>query len=372
MNSPPEAYAILAVLGGALAVASLIGFLLHLRSREGPSTGVIDNLNARIRAWWVIVAVLGIVFLAGRGAVILLFALLSFAAMREFITLASTRRGDRTPLFASLLIVLPVQYGLIAIGWYGLFAIFIPVYGFLVLPILAAFSADTRNFLSRAAETQWGLMISVYCISYVPALLTLSIPGFQQRTMLLAAFLLIVVQSSDVLQYICGKLAGRHLIVPALSPSKTVEGSIGGVAGATLLGAALWRITPFSPGQAAAMALVIALTGFLGARHVGNQARPVRQGLEPSARRSRRNAGPHGLHLLFRSHLLPSDALFLHPLTARSWKTQQSKPERLLLEFTNDCGSKKPHYETVYAFEGRCLRYHNLSLGKRGPAHWRR
>jgi phosphatidate cytidylyltransferase len=36
------------------------------------------------------------------------------------------------------------------------------------------------------------------------------------------------------------------------------------VVGATLLGAALWRITPFSPGQAAAMALVIALTGFLG------------------------------------------------------------------------------------------------------------
>lgn len=264
MNSPVEAYVILAVLSSVLAVASLVGFLLHLRSRDGPSRGVIDNLNARIRAWWVIVAILGVVFLAGRGAVIVLFALLSFAAMREFITLTSTGRGDRTALFAGLLIALPAQYVLIWGNRYGLFAIFIPVYGFLVLPILAAFSADTRNFLSRAAETQWGLMISVYCISYVPALLTLSIPGFQQRTMLLAAFLLIVVQSSDVLQYIFGKLAGRHLIAPGLSPSKTVEGSVGGVAGATLLGAALWRITPFRPGQAAAMALVIALAGFLG------------------------------------------------------------------------------------------------------------
>lgn len=264
MNSPAKAYVILAVLGGALALASLIGFLLHLRSRQGPSQSTIDNLNARIRAWWVIVATLGVVFLAGRTAMIVLFALLSFAAMREFITLTSTRRGDRAALFASFLIALPVQYGLIWKNWYGVFAIFIPVYGFLLLPVLAALSSDTRNFLSRAAETQWGLMISVYCISYVPALLTLPIPGFQQRSMLLAAFLLIVVQSSDVLQYIFGKLAGRHLIAPKLSPSKTVEGSVGGVVGATLLGAALWRITPFSPGQAAAMALVIALTGFLG------------------------------------------------------------------------------------------------------------
>jgi phosphatidate cytidylyltransferase len=220
MNSPAKAYVILAVLGGALALASLVGFLLHLRSRQGPSQSTIDNLNARIRAWWVIVATLGLVFLAGRTAMIVLFALLSFAAMREFITLTSTRRGDRAALFASFLIALPVQYGLIWKNWYGVFAIFIPVYGFLVLPVLAALSADTRNFLSRAAETQWGLMISVYCISYVPALLTLPIPGFQQRSILLAAFLLIVVQSSDVLQYIFGKRPGVIGSRPSCRPRK--------------------------------------------------------------------------------------------------------------------------------------------------------
>src|SRR2546428_584030 len=102
-----------------------------------------------------------------------------------------------------------------------------------------------------------------YCISYVPALLTLDIPEYSHRDALLIAFLLIVVQSSDILQYIFGKLFGRHQIAPDVSPSKTVEGFVGGVAGATAVGAVLCRITPSHPWQAAGLALTITLNGFL-------------------------------------------------------------------------------------------------------------
>src|SRR5262249_59016985 len=100
--------------------------------------------------------------------------------------------------------------------------------------------------VARTAETQWGLMISVYCISHVPALLTLDIPGYKGRNAMLVIFLLIVVQSSDILQYVWGKLLGRHKIAPALSPSKTVEGFVGGTLSATGLGAALWRLAAFN------------------------------------------------------------------------------------------------------------------------------
>ena len=144
------------------------------------------------------------------------------------------------------------------------FTILIPVYAFLVLPIASVVFGDSMNFLARTAETQWGVMVCIYCISHVPALLTLDIPGYRGRDPLLVIFLLIVVQSSDVLQYVWGKLVGRHQIAPALSPSKTVEGFVGGVACATLLGTALWRITPFSPLQAAAMSLVATLMAFFG------------------------------------------------------------------------------------------------------------
>jgi phosphatidate cytidylyltransferase len=254
----------LALFGGITAIlvaASLIGFLLALRLAESP---VVGNLNARIKAWWVMVALIGLAFALGKAGIIVLFALASFAALREFLTLTRTRRGDHPALAAAFFVVLPLQYYLISIEWYGLYSILIPVYVFLLLPIVAALRGDTANFMRRIAEVQWGLMISVYCVSHVPALTTLPIPDFADRSLLLIAFLIIVVQSSDVLQYVWGKLLGRHQIAPSLSPSKTVEGFVGGIASATLLGAALWWITPFSPWQAAIMALVINLMGFCG------------------------------------------------------------------------------------------------------------
>jgi len=260
MNVPHEALLIFAGLGIALVIASAVGFVLHLRA----AGAVVDNLNARIRAWWVMIAISGGVLLAGNAAIVTLFGLLSFFAFREFITQTPVRRADHTALFVSFFLALPVQYLLVGVQWYGLFAIFIPVYAFLTIPILSALFADAQKFLQRTAETQWGLMICVYCLSHVPALLTLRIPGYQGRSALLVVFLMLIVQASDVLQYIWGKLAGRHKIAPQVSPSKTVEGFVGGIASATLLGAALWQITPFSPLAAGAMALMITLVGFLG------------------------------------------------------------------------------------------------------------
>ncbi|MFT4266969.1 MAG: phosphatidate cytidylyltransferase [Xenophilus sp.] len=249
---------------GVLILASAIGALLKWRVAHGAPHPVIDNLNARVNAWWVMVAAIGIAFAFGKGGVIVLFYLVSFYALREFMSLTYTRRGDHLAMAAAFYIALPVQYFLVWIEWYGMFAIFIPVEVFLILPILSAVGGDTKRFLERAAKVQWGLMVCVFCISHVPALLTLNIPGFEDRNLLLIAFLVIVVQGSDVLQYVWGKLFGRRKVAPELSPSKTWEGLIGGVASATLLGAALWWATPFTPWQAALMAFMICVMGFFG------------------------------------------------------------------------------------------------------------
>ena len=249
---------------GVLVFASTVGALLKWRVAHGQPHGVIDNLNSRINAWWVMVVLVGLSFFFGKAGVLLLFAFMSFAALREYITLTYTRSGDHMALALMFYVALPMQYFLIWIEWYGLYSIFIPVHVFLVLPILASLSGDTQRFLERTAKMQWGLMICVFCLSHLPALLTLEIPGFEGRQLLLIAFLIIVVQGSDVLQYVWGKLFGRHKLAPALSPSKTVEGLIGGVASATALGAALHGITPFTPLQAALVALAICLMGFLG------------------------------------------------------------------------------------------------------------
>ena len=125
-------------------------------------------------------------------------------------------------------------------------------------------AGDTADFLERAAKIQFGLMICVYCLSYAPALLMLRIPGYEGEGAKLLLFLVIVVQASDVLQYVFGKLFGRRKIAPAVSPNKTWEGFVGGIAAATLLGTALWWATPFTPLQAAGLSLVITLMGFAG------------------------------------------------------------------------------------------------------------
>jgi phosphatidate cytidylyltransferase len=249
--------------GGVLVLATVAGRIFARRQGAEPSP-VVDNLNQRIKAWWAMVALIGLAFFFGKAGVIVLFALASFTALREFVTLTDTRRGDHYALVAAFFVILPLQYWLIADEWYGLYSIFIPVYAFLFMPIVAALRADTTRFMERIAVTQWALMLAVFCLSHVPALVTLAIPGYEDRGLLLIAFLVIVVQSSDVLQYVFGKLFGRRKIAPQLSPSKTWEGFLGGVGSATLIGLALCWITPFSPWQALFMALVITLMGFFG------------------------------------------------------------------------------------------------------------
>ncbi|MEO9826895.1 MAG: phosphatidate cytidylyltransferase [Paracoccaceae bacterium] len=261
MSAPVE---FIILLGGVLCVLIFASFVAATLKKKQGSGPVIDNLVARINAWWGMAALLAIAMLFGRAGAVILFALLSFAAMREFLTLTAKSRADHYALAAAFFIVLPVQYYLIWIDWYGLYSIFIPVYAFLFLPIISALRGETENFLTRVSETQWGLMICVFAASHVPALLTLQIPGYEGKSILLIAFLVVVVQGSDVLQYVFGKLFGRHKIAPVLSPSKTWEGFLGGVLSASLLGACLWWMTPFAFWQAFVVSLIIAIMGFFG------------------------------------------------------------------------------------------------------------
>jgi phosphatidate cytidylyltransferase len=264
MNAPPEFYRLLLAIVLVLSVASALGELLRRRFDADGMNAVIENLNARISSWWAMVILLTLAHLFGRIGVVILFALLSFAALREFLTLTSKSRADHYALLVSFFVIVPVQYWLIQIDWYGLYSIFIPVYAFLFMPILVALRGDTTRFLSRVAETQWALMVAVFAASHVPALLTLDIPGFAGQEILLIAWLVVVVQGADVLQYVWGKLWGRHPVAPTLSPSKTWEGFAGGVLSGALLGALLAWLTPFTPWQAALMAVLVTLMGFFG------------------------------------------------------------------------------------------------------------
>ena len=264
MNLDPQTLWLFGGMLALLTVASIIGAVLKMRVQGESARRVVDNLNARTRAWWVMCAVFGGALALGRTAPVIMFAFTSFLALREFITLTPTRRADHRSLFWAFFIILPLHYWTLAVHWYGLFAILIPVYAFLFIPMRNALAGDTEHFLERTAKTQWGLMICVYCVSHAPALLILNVKGWPNGNARLLFFLVCIAQLSDVLQYVWGKLCGKHPVAPKLSPNKTIEGLVGGGLSAVGVGAALWWSTPFTPLQAAGLAAVIVVMGFFG------------------------------------------------------------------------------------------------------------
>lgn len=143
-SQPPQIATIFSAVFAVLLLASVIGQLL--KRRHGADNETISNLNSRIYAWWLMSLVLLFAFWLGRIGTTILFFLISFAALREFMSLVYNRRSDYNSMVMCFYVLLPVQYYFVLDQWYGMFSIFIPVYGFLVLPIIASMSGDTSAF----------------------------------------------------------------------------------------------------------------------------------------------------------------------------------------------------------------------------------
>ncbi len=253
--------------GGALFllfVSTLIVRWMKRRRKGDANRATIENVNARIRAWWKMCAIFAASILMGRVGSLVLFGLISFLALREYMTLVPTRRGDHRTLFWSFFVIMPLQYCLIGLHWYVFAAVLIPVLVFVYVPTSIAIAGDTASFLERTEKIQFGIMVCAYCLSHVPALLMLGIPAYESRDARLLLYLVIVDQMSGVLQFVWGKLIGKNKIAWRVSPNRTWEGSFGGVLSATALGTALWWATPFTPLQSAGMAFTICVLGFCG------------------------------------------------------------------------------------------------------------
>jgi len=247
-----------------LVILSIIGNSQRGRPRGEGGRTTIGNLNDWVPAWWKMCAIFALAVLFGRIGALVLFGIISFLAMREYMTLVPTRRGDHRTLFWSFFVIMPLQYYLIGMQWYLLFAIMIPVLACIYIPPSIAIAGDTEQFLERASKIQFGIMVCVYSLSHVPALLQLKIPGFLGHNARLLLYLVIVDQMNNVLQFVWDKLIGKTKIAWRVSPSKTWEGAFAGIVSATAVGTALWWVTPFTPFQSAGMSLMICILGFNG------------------------------------------------------------------------------------------------------------
>lgn len=272
INTPT--FILFGVVLGVLAGGYVLGLFLKRQPETYINPAIVGSFNARIRAWWLMCAILIATFILGYYATIGLFFLVAFWALREFITMTPTRRGDHRALFWVFFLITPMQYALIGMGQeaYRFYSILIPVYASLLIPARIAVSGDPKRFLERSAKIQAGMLICVYALSYAPALLNLQLATVEEDGTAVAwsdnfgllFYFLLMVQLGDVLTFAWGKLLGQHVIAPAINASRTWEGLIGGVVSTALLGMGFSWATPFGLLEAACMSAVIAVMGFAG------------------------------------------------------------------------------------------------------------
>lgn len=284
---------------GILLLASLASFLLALRERR---TAHDDTRDAELQDFrellarsWAMVVLFWVAWASGDAGATVLFALIAFFALREFITLSPTRRGDHRSLVLAFFVVLPLQFWLVGTRHFDLFTVFVPVYVFLAIPVASALSGDPQRFLERNAKLQWGIMVCIYGMSHVPALMLLQFPhrNYEDKQAFLVFFLVTVVQTCMVVQHVVTRQLRRPPSLPGISSSFNWRPWGWGVFAGSVLGALLSFITPFQPGQALAAAFVACVAGSLG--HLVMKALKRDRGVTSWGPRGRSLTGANGL-----------------------------------------------------------------------------
>jgi phosphatidate cytidylyltransferase len=269
LDSREQVAALFLTVFGLLVIASVAASLATFRRREPFDEAwhfELRHLRHLLATSWVMVVVFWFAWAAGQGVATVLFALIAFFGLREFITLSPTRRGDHRSLVLAFFVVLPLQFWLVATRRFDLFTVFIPVYVFLALPVASALSGDPQRFLERNAKLQWGIMVCVYGMSHVPALLLLQFPGrnYEGKQAFLVFFLVFVVQACMLVQHLLARRLKRPPSLPAVSASFNWQTAGLGVSAGSIVGVVLSFITPFKPGQALALAFIACFAGTLG------------------------------------------------------------------------------------------------------------
>lgn len=224
------------------------------------------DVGRRFKFTWFLFILISVAFCFGYVGITIYFMIVSFFCLREFVSIIHLKKSDYWSLFLAFYVFLPIQYLFVLTKMPFLFYIFLPVYAFLLGPIITMLSGDSEGFFERAAKFQWAQIACIYCVSYIPAIagLELKARSFESSSLLL--YFLVVMYMGDMFNYFTSywSKGKAKVIMPQLSQSKTWNGLIVSVILASLVGAALYKLTPFNVYESAAIAFVSAAFGGLG------------------------------------------------------------------------------------------------------------
>jgi len=297
LTSTQQVGALFIIVFGILILVSVAAVLSNLRERASDHDdgrhAEFKNAPNLLGTSWFMVVIFWMAWIAGDTVATVLFALIAFFALREFITLSPTRRGDHHSLILAFFVVLPIQFWLVATRRFDLFTVFIPVYVFLAIPVVSALAGDTQRFLERNAKLQWGIMVCIYGMSHVPALLLLDFKDYEGKGAFLVFFLVMVVQTCMLVQHLLTRRLKRPPSAPQVSKSFNWYSWMLGMGVGCFAGGVLSFITPFKPGQALALAFVACAAGSMG--HLVMKALKRDRGVTAWGQRGMSVTGANGL-----------------------------------------------------------------------------
>jgi phosphatidate cytidylyltransferase len=247
----------------AILLAAQIFNTLRLRSPSATDTN--RKVRVIISSWWKIILAVFFAFWGGCYTAIPVFYLLSLYAVREYVGV-SALKDFSAPLLIGSALGITLHYASFVLLDTFLFFSSTELYALaIVLPFLVF--TPRLNRLPELMAFYLGVMLMAVFLSFPVAVLTFQadIIGSESQARLAVLLLIVLTEVNDILQFLCGKLFGRHKVIPAISPNKTEAGFIGGAFFSTLLAALLWpHFIPISLPQAALLGFLLSLAGMLG------------------------------------------------------------------------------------------------------------
>jgi phosphatidate cytidylyltransferase len=275
-----EMLTIISAVLALLVVFSVVSFLLQ--RHHSPMA---LEIKLRTETWWWMVAVLMLAFSTHRIISFFFLGFLCFSALREYYSLMPMREQggdkllafkDRYAVFLTYLVI-PVLVATAYVRWYELYIIIVPVYLFLLLPVLFVLQDRTEGILKSLGILSIGVMFFVFCLGHSLFMINLGV--------ILLLFCFALTETRDVISFWVGKgLAelvahrpGTFLarvvearIAPTVSPNKTWAT---GVISALLTGILALLFVPIMPpfgseqltyAFAALSGLILGMFGLMG------------------------------------------------------------------------------------------------------------
>lgn len=186
--------------------------------------------KTRLLSGIILVALLFLTIIPGGYVLFIPLLCISLVGMQELYRAMKVREGQFQALEIVGYLSAVIYYGAILADFekYGLAAV---LAGLILLMFVYVFSYP-RYHANQIMAAFFGVIYVAVMLSFI--YLTRSLPGgiFHVWLIFLCSW------GCDTCAYCVGMLIGKHKMAPVLSPKKSVEGAVGGVVGAVLLGLA--------------------------------------------------------------------------------------------------------------------------------------